>query len=816
MWKNYLKIAWRNLWRSKTFSAINLFGLTVGTACCLYILLYVQDHRSYDAHHRDAEHIYRVISDLQLPNDQDELHMATCSPPIPTGIKAEFPEVEVAARVCRPPGVEMHLLRTGEQVHYERSGYYVDSTFFRVFDYHFIEGNAAHALDEPFSVVISDKLAKKLFNTTAPLGEVIGIGGEGGEEQQFKVTGVFSDALGKSHLLPEFFMTMNSGGIGEYIRTNDTWTGNNFIYGYLRLKPGADPGALEAKLPAFLHRHGAEQFEQMGMKKTLHLQPLSHIHTTSGLIADLPGSTGARFLQILILIAGFIQLVACINFMNLTTARSTKRAQEVGIRKATGATRQALVGQFLGESMLLTVLAMAMAIPLVKAALPFLNNLTGAEVVMRLGQSWGTAGAVAALTLLTGLAAGSYPAFYLSSFRPLTVLRGMTTLSGKTGATWLRKGMVVSQFAISAALVIGALIVRTQLNYMLEKDLGFEKEQKVVFPFRSEESRAGLETFSRELTRLSEVGSTSAMAVVPGQMVYNDIQLYEKGKNMESSKHIRFTHCDEHYLNTLKIKLLAGRQFTSGDTSRQRGTGQVILNETALKQLGIAVQDAPGRVLHSDFEGRHFEFTITGVMQDFLYQNLGSSMDPFMMVYEQPNRLNYVVADIKSNDYAAFFKKAEAVWASVIPNQPFEYSFLDEDLARLYLTEKTLADIVSAFMLIAIFISCLGLFGLSVFTAEQRTKEIGIRKVLGASAAGIVALLSKDFLKLVVIALVVASPPAWYFMNKWLENFAYRIDIPWWVFALTGVLAVSVAFLTVSFQSLRAALANPVESLRNE
>ncbi|MBK9017807.1 MAG: ABC transporter permease [Saprospiraceae bacterium] len=696
MFQNNVKIAFRNLWRNKTFSFINLFGLTTGTACCLYILLYVQDHRSYDQHHSEAGNLYRIISDLQLPNDQAEMHMATCSPPIPMGMKSDFPEVEQAARACRPMGVEQSLLRVGEQVFFEKPGYYVDSNFFQILEYQFVAGDPAHALDEPFSVVISEDLSQKLFKTNDPIGQTIGIGG-GGDEQKFKVTGVFNSSLGKSHLHSEFFMTMNSGGIGEFIRTNDSWAGNNFVYSYLRLKQGTNPAALEAKLPDFLQRHGAVQLEQLGMKKSLHLQPIASIHTTPGLTADQATNTSSRFLNMLLLIAGFIQMVACINFMNLTTARSTKRAQEVGVRKAVGAPRISLIGQFLSESLLLTAISMLMAIPLVGLLMPFLNNLTGASIEIAFTKNLQGIGLVGALVVLTGLVAGSYPAFYLSSFRPLAVLRGTSGLKGNAGATWLRKGLVVSQFAISSALVIGALIVHFQLDYMLEKDLGFEKKQKVVFPFRTTESHAAVATFRNEIMRLPEVGSASAMAVCPGQMVYNDLPLYKPGQDMNSATAVRFTYCDENYLNTLKIKLLAGRQFTQADTSTQEGTAKAIVSEAVLNHLGIPLEAAPGMVLSSDFEDQRIKITVVGVMQDYLYQNLGSEMDPFMVIYEQPNRLAHVIADVNTADFPSFFKKTEATWKSVLPSLPFEYSFLDENLAQLYSSEQNLSRIISAF-----------------------------------------------------------------------------------------------------------------------
>ena len=815
MFSNLVKIAVRNLLKYKTFSFINLFGLTIGAACCLYILLYVQEQQSYDKHHHDNGSLFRVTSDLYLPDDQEPKRMATCSPPIAPAIKAEFPEVEEATRVCSPPGVERNLFRLGDKVFYEKKGLYADSTFLRVFDYRFLAGDPRHALDEPNSVVISENLALRLFNTNEVLNQQVSIGGQQGE-QKFKVTGVFNGALGRSHIMPEFIMTMNSGGIGEYVRIDDSWAGNNFIYGYLRLRADADAEALEAKLPAFLQRHGATQLAQLNMKKTLQLQPVADIRTDPQRDAELSPGVSSRFLNILLMIAGFIMLVACINFMNLTTARSTRRAQEVGVRKAIGAPKGALIGQFLGESMLLALLAVLLAIPAVYAALPYLNFISGAEVSLDFGKNRMVWSMVGLLVLLTGLVAGSYPAFYLSSFKPVTVLRGISSVKSGSSVIWLRKGLVVSQFVIASALIIGAIVIRHQLNYMLTKDLGFEKSQKVVFQFRTAEGQRMVESFRNEIRQLPEVVSASAMAVCPGQQVYNDIPMYKPGQDMNTATDIRFTFTDEHYLDALKIKLLAGRFFTPGDTSTQQGVGKVVINETALKRLNIPLEQAPGTVLRSEFRDRRFEMTVIGVMQDFFYETLNNEIDPFMVVAAPPGELTQVVADVRTNDYPAFFTQAGNTWKKVIPGLPFEYTFLDSDFEKLYKTEQTLSRIIGAFTLVAILISCLGLFGLSAFTAEQRTKEIGIRKVLGASAWGITGLLTRDFLKLVLIALLLAAPVAWWAMNQWLEDFAYRVQLGWWIFALAGVIAIVVTFLTVCTQSVKAALANPVRSLRSE
>jgi putative ABC transport system permease protein len=506
--------------------------------------------------------------------------------------------------------------------------------------------------------------------------------------------------------------------------------------------------------------------------------------------------------------------------MNLSTARSTKRAQEVGVRKAIGAGRGALVGQFLGESMLLAFVAVLLAVPLILFALPLLNQLTSAEVALNFSQNWVSWATVGGLVLFTGLAAGSYPAFYLSSFRPVEVLRGVIkTPSNGVGnmAVLLRKGLVVSQFVIAAALIIGAFIIQRQLDYMLHTDLGFEKNQKVVFPFHSTEGQGQVANFRDALMGLPEVASASAAAVMPGQFIFNDISLFKKGQDMNHAVVVRFSYADENYLKTLKIKLLAGRNLTMADTAtgEQQG-GSLVINQAALKEFGIPEQAAPGQILRSKYRDRDFAFTIVGVMQDYNYEKMGSKIGPYGITIAAPDAMSQVIADVTTQDYASFLKKAEGIWRNLLPNLPFEYSFLDEDFEKLYASEQTLSRIIGAFTLMAILISCLGLFGLSAFTAEQRTKEIGVRKVLGATTSGLVVLLSKDFLKLVCLAIVIATPLAWLGMRKWLENFAYQATIGWEVFMMTALVAVGVAFLTVSFQSIKAALSNPVKSLRSE
>ncbi len=810
MLTNYFKIAWRTLLKHKMFSMINLSGLTLGTAVCLYILLYVQEHHSYDRHHHEPGNLFRVTTDLELPGDNIG-PMATSSPPVAFAMVMDFPEVATAGRICRLPGQDKVLFKIGDQSFYEDKGCYADSTIFGILDYHFLSGDGQHALDQPFSVVISEHLAQKYFNTTAATGNLIEIDGE-----QFKVTGVFNHSLGNTHVKTDYFVAMYSGGMGNFIRSDDSWAGNNFLYSYVRLRPGADPAALEAKLPDFLQKHGADQLRQLNMKKALHLQPVTAIHTDPSFRHEMRPVISERLLGVLLLVAGFIQLVACINFMNLTTARSVRRAREVGVRKAVGANRGALIGQFLGESMLLSAIAVLCTIPVLILLLPYLNQLTSTDVRLDLMHNGPALGMLGALMLGTGLIAGVYPAFYLSSFNPLLILRGLGSVKSSSSAIWVRKGLVISQFAIASALIIGAFVIQLQVDYILHKDLGFEKKQKLVFPFRDQQSINQIAVFRDEISRLPEVRGASCMAVCPGQMVFNDMGLYKEGGDMSTATHVRFTFVDENYLNTLKIKLLQGRFLTPTDTSSRRGVANVVVNEELLKQLQMNPADATGRYLRREFRGEKYEFNIVGVMQDFAYQDLADKMEPFMVIYGPPTELNHVVADVAAPQYDDFVQKAGQIWSRLIPGIPFEYSFLDDDIQNLYKAEQTLSQIFSAAMLIAILISCLGLFGLATFTAEQRNKEIGIRKVLGASIAGITGLLAADFLKLVVIAFFLATPLSWYFMNQWLKDFAHHIDLQWWIFAVAGFGAVFIAGITVSFQSIRAAMMNPVKALKTE
>lgn len=810
MIQNYLKIAFRNLLKHKGFSFINIFGLFLGTACCLYIVMYTKDQYGYDIHHDEPETLFRITTEIDGKDGvNDKWKSVTSSPPIAPAMQRDFPEVKAFTRIVNF-GDSDHLLSVNgsDNSFYQPKVYFVDSTFFQVFNYKFIEGNPKQSMDRPYTIVISSAVAKKLFGNKSPINQIVKMSNRD-NKGDFTVTGVFDEKYGKSHLRPNILVNMNSGGIGEYVRGNTQWAGNNFVHSYIRLHKNANAKGLEAKLPAFLQKYGGKNLKELGMKKELHLQAVTDIHLSGGNSNEIEPVSSAKFLYFLLMIAGFIQLIACINFMNLTTARSLNRAKEIGIRKVSGAFKGLLIGQFLGESFLLSLIAVLLSIPVVYFLLPFLNSLTGGTLngdIFKGYDFWLTA---LGLALTTGILAGIYPAFYLSSFQPVSILKGSFRINPKSGA--LRKGLVVFQFAIAIVLIIGVMIIGQQMKYIQSQDLGFDRSQKLIVDFQNPDSKKQLIAMKNEIAAMKEVEAVATANYYPGKTVKSDFSLYPSGSDMNKAVLVKINRVDEDYFKTMGIKLLGGRNFTHADT-----TNNIILNEKALKILGLKKETAIGAKLFNEYEGQRNDFTIIGVINDHNFASLKSEITPMVVFYNPPKQLPYLIIEAKTDDYAQFLAKVEGLWNKSIPGIPFEYSFFDDDLQKQYAEENTLMKIFNVFMTIAILISCLGLFGLATFTAQTKTKEIGIRKVLGASVISITALLSKDFLKLVLIAFIIAAPLAWYFMYTWLKDFAYKTDLHWWIFAIAGAGSMLIALITVSYQAIRASLMNPVKSLKSE
>ncbi len=805
MFKSYFKTAFRFLLKNKTFSFINIFGLAVGTLCSLYIILYVQDQYSYDKYYKNVKDLYRITTDWTIQGNT--ANWATATAPVAPTMKKEFPEVMEYTRIVPPIADDNHLLSYKDKSFYEKKELYADSTLFDLFNFHFDAGNPKTALSAPNSIVLLKPTADKLFGKEDPIGKLIKIDDAYGI-QNFMVTGVIDETLGKSHIEANLIISMNSGGLGGFVNTNQSWSGNNFISSYVKLRPNTNIAALEKKLPAFIDKYGAQQMKPFGMSKVLHLQPVGVIHTTPGYRGiELTKAVNPVFLYLLILIASMIQLIACINFMNLSTARASKRAKEVGVRKVIGAGRRDLVKQFLSESFLLSLLGVLIALPLLILLLPYLNQVTQTNIHLNFLADYRLWLVLAGLITVTGLIAGSYPAFYLSAFQAVKVIKGNFT--SHISAAGIRRSLVVFQFVLSIVLIIGIIIIYSQLNYIKNKDLGFDKNQKLVFSFHTYHL-APMRAFISDMRHVAEVKSVSRATNYPGKPMINDLSLFLDGGNMATATDANFISGDEYFIRSTGIKMITGRDFRSQDS------GKAIINESLAKKLSLPLDKAVGTVLHSqNGNGTPLAFEITGVIKDYNYSSLHEEVKPLILVYGQ-ERGSDIIANVSSKNYNKLISKLEYIWQKDVPSVPFEYAFMDDVVQKQYETEIMMSHIINSFTLMAILISSLGLFGLAAFSAEQRTKEIGVRKVLGASVFNLTTLLSKDFLKLVVVAMLIATPISWWAMDKWLQAFAYRVPITWWMFALAGLIAVTIALITVSFQSIKAAVSNPVKSLRAE
>ena len=818
MLKNYFKIAWRNLMKNKVFSFINIIGLSVGLTCCMLISLYILNETSFDRYQKNADNIYQLGTEFiglgnfkKLPNTPAAMGEM---------MKQNFPEIQQTTRLSKLFSEDKTLLqyrpKNGDtKSFYETKGLMADSTFFRMFTYNFIEGDPAMALDNPNTVVLNEEIAKKLFGNEPALNKVIHISSSTNGDHDFLVTGVFRPINKPSHIDGRFFMSMMGGDVANFIKNAGVnLVNNNMYYTYLLLKPGSDPGKLSEKFPAFLDKYAAKDLKATGFNKKQFLVPLKKIHLSEEVKGNVTASGSKTYLYILASIAIFTLLIACINFMNLATARSSRRSSEVGIRKVLGAKKRFLVAQFLGESVMMSLISFILAIAFVKLLLPAFNAVSARHLSFSFFNSFSIILVFLLLSIITGLLAGSYPAFYLSSFNPAKVLKGK--FSNSLAAVSLRKGLVVFQFVISVVLIIASVVIANQMKYLRSANLGFDKARQIVVPLRTKNAKDIYASFKSELLKQSAIINSGASLFYPGITNFADNIFYSEGQNMQQGKDVKMDYIDTSYLQTLHIKPVAGRLF-SNDFYAADTNNTIILNETAVKQLGFSSpQEAVSKKVHFDYRDSTYNFEVVGVVKDFHFEDLHVPISPYGFELNNPPQFNYMIIHTKPGNINSILQTIENSWHNLNPSEPFEYSFLDEDFQKNYDAENRLAAIVGYFTAIAILISCLGLFGLATFSAEQRIKEIGVRKVLGASVASIVTLLSKDFLKLVAIAVVIASPIAWWAMNKWLQSFAYKINIGWMVFGVTTFAAMLIALITISFQAIKAAIASPVKSLRSE
>lgn len=805
MFKNYLRIAWRNLLKQRAFSLINISGLAIGLTACILIFLFVQDEIGYDRFHENVDRIYRVLNERQA--DGKVLSRAATPPGYAPTMKNEFPEVMEAVRFF---DMGKRLFEHANQRFLEENFLLADSNVFKVFSFRLLAGDPNTALTNPASLVISQKIAQKYFGDENPLGQVLKLQAH----HDFQITGVMADLPENSHLKIDFlgaFATLYTFESAERLQ-NFIW---QQFFTYLLLPENYDSKILEAKFPAFIEKFAEPQTSQYGFSYQPYLQPLADVHLRSShLQFDIAQKGDIDYVYAFSFVAVFILLIACFNFMNLSTARAVQRAREVGMRKVVGAQRAQLVRQFLCEAILLAILALAIAIGLVELALPEFNDFTGKTLALNYAGSWLAALGVLVVTLAVGVFAGSYPAFFLSRFQPIKVLKGQPILSSRETKLGLRKILVIAQFTISLILIVGTAIVIEQLHFLRNKKLGFDKEQVVVFPLRGDEMALNYEAIKNELLSRSAITSATAFYGTPGGGIAgDDIRL--PGSPTKFSTYMILLDFD--YIRTFGMEVIAGREFSKEFSTDPDEA--FVLNETAVKGLGWASpEEAIGKEVEWESWGSEVAFKkgrVIGVVRDFHVQSLRVEIAPVVLHIFEP-AYSSIAVKIQPDDIPGTLDHLEKVWGKWAPAWPFEYAFLDQNLDAQYRSEEKLGQIFGVFSFIAIFIACLGLFGLASFTAQQRTKEIGIRKVLGATVAGIVGLLSRDLIKLVVIASFIAAPVAYFAMTSWLDNFAYRISVSADMFLLAGVLTLGIAFFTVSYQAIRAALANPIDSLKCE
>jgi len=808
MLRNYIKIAFRNLTKYRFISFINLFGLTVGFTCCLLILTYIINELSYDKSNENADRIYRVTRNFYNPETGTlSLKLGSVAPPFAPLLQNDFKQIEKTTRLLQNGTTP---LKYEDKIFNEEDVYWADEHVFDFFKTDMVEGNPAKALSDPFSVMLTEEVAKKYFGDEEPLNKIIRLG----QNTNLKVTGIFKPFPVNSHLHPKVmisFASLNDTSLygAERLRTN--W-GNNSFFTYLMLPRGYDAGQLESQFPAFLNRHvtsGSATKYTPSQWTSLGLQKLTDIHLYSQMDDELEENGDIKRIYIFSAIALFILLIACINYMNLSTARSALRAREIGIRKVVGAQRKEIIAQFLSESVMISWIAMLLACVFAWLLMPEMNKLSGQPEYRSFPMQWQVIVTILVIPFIVGILSGIYPALFMSSFKPVKVLKGLF----KTGRSTIsfRQVLVTVQFAISIILIINTAVVFKQMDYMQDKALGFDKEHIINLPYINALNDK-YDAFRNELLTNSNVKNAGRSSRIPtGRLLDAMGARVMMGDSLAPvSADVKYVTADADFTSTYGVKIIAGRGF-SGNFSAD--TSAFLINEAAANILGFkSADDAIGK----DFGYGRRKGKLIGVFNDFHFESLHQRIVPLVLLV--PRNYNYgnISVKISGANLKETLAHIENTWKKFLPETPYQFAFLDDNFDRLYKSEQRQASIFSIFAGIAIFIACLGLFGLSAFAITQRVKEIGVRKVLGASVTSIVTLLSKDFLRLVFIAAVIAFPVAWYFMNGWLEDFAYRISIPWWIFLLSGVIATAVALGTICFQAVKAAVANPVKSLRTE
>jgi len=797
MFRHYFKTALRNLWKNKKFSAINIIGLSVGLTCCILMMLYIQHELSYDNFQKKGDRIARVIMEYSMSGTVNRGNFTSTK--VAPAFKKNFAEVEAAVRMSKTS----RIINYDDKLFNEKSFIYADSTFFDLFSFKLLKGNPKYALSGPNVVVFTRSSAKKYFGDEDPVGKTIRVGSN---ETPYRVTAVIEDCPSNSQIKFDFLASFSSLGVTQ----EETYWDANFTT-YFLLKDPASIASLQAKIPGFMKKE-TSSIMSGGDYITFDLEPFKSVHLYS-LYDGFEPNNSITYIKIIAIVALLILAIACFTYINLSTARSMERAKEVGIRKVSGAYKNQIFWQFIGESLILSFLALLLSVVTAILLLPSFNRLAGRQLDLSSLASPSIIGFSLIIIICISLFAGSYPAFILSGFQPVKVLKGAFKNTGS--GLWLRKSLIVFQFIISAFLIVATFIIQSQLHYIQNKDLGYDKAHIVVLPL-DYKMQANLNTIKTELKTNPDVLSISKANNEP----INILSSYSMSSGDKSGKQgvsVNANVVDEDFIKTIGAQIIAGIDFTEQDTKDVMADQQnkkiyhYILNESAARALGWGVQEAIGKKM---FLGEQRPGTVKAVIKDFHFSSFHNPIKPLVLFNEEwSGNLLVKLSGRHMQQTIAFL---ESKWKTLVSHRPFEYSFLDDDYDKLYSSEIRLGKVLNIFASIAVLLAALGLFGLSAFAIQQRTKEIGIRKVLGASAGSIAVLLSNQFVKLVLVALVIASPIAWLVMNNWLQDFVYRVHIGLWIFLVSGMIAVMIALITVSFQAIKAAIANPVKSLRTE
>ncbi|WP_159471069.1 ABC transporter permease [Dyadobacter sp. 3J3] len=792
MLKNYFLTAIRYLLKQKGFSVINLIGLTIGMSVCYFALLFVQFELSYDTYHKKADRIYRLVTDIKTDHGTDQLSTTATMAP---AIQAAFPEVQATTRIF----LDYLIIQKGEEQYSEEKIAYVDSSIFSVFTFPLVSGNPSKSLNVPYSVILSETAARKYFGEENALGKTLKVNGK----ELATVTGVMKDIPDNSHFKVDMFFSLSTLG--------EEWMQNSkrfFFYTYVLLPENQDPSTLTAKFPGFVKAH----IDQSKGQYSLALEPLKKVYLDGKPRGSKTGSSvsGNRsHVYIFSFVAAFVLFIACFNFINLTTALSIQRAKEIGVRKVLGTTKALLVFQFLIEALVLALTSFVFSIILCSLFLPYFNDLAGKTINISIFQSPANLGILFLIAVSIGLLSGIYPAFFLSRFQPVSILKG--GFVSVTKGIAFRKALVITQFSVSIILIVATIVVYSQLHFMQNQELGFRKDHMLVIDFQYDDKiTSHEESIKDQLTKIPGITAATISSSIPGKSnhIY-PTKLENKSSDMQDFQ-LDTYFVDYDFLKQYQISVIAGRGFSKQYGADLRET--ILINEAAVKSLGYA---NPQDVIGKRFSQLNVNGLVIGVVKDFHFRSFQEQVQPLMLRIS-PGFFTFLTLNVSAENMPKRIQQLEKKWKELVPDLPLIYFFADEAYNNQYRDEHRFGKLFIGFASFAILISCLGLLGLSAFSITQRTREVGIRKVMGASVAGVVGLLSLDFIKLVFVSIIIASPIAWYAMNLWLLQFAYRIEISPWIFVLAGFIALSIAVVTVSYQAIKAALMNPVKSLRSE